>query len=124
VAAFRLAATAEADIVALLAWSEGRFGEITRRRYEMLLITSLRDVAADPERRGSIARPELGPAVRSYHLRHSLERARAVGGFVRGPRHLLLYRALVPDLIGIGRVLHDAMEIERHLPPDYGEDLK
>ena len=62
--------------------------------------------------------------MRSYHLRHSLERARAVDGFVRGPRNLLLYRALVPGLVGIGRVLHDAMEIEHHLPTDYGDAAK
>jgi toxin ParE1/3/4 len=41
---------------------------------------------------------------------------------VKRPRHLLLYRILAPELIGIGRILHDAMELERHLPPDYGAD--
>ena len=59
--------------------------------------------------------------VRSYHLRHSRDRARALGGFVRQPRHLLLYRAMVPGIIGVGRLLHDAMEVERHLPAGYGD---
>jgi toxin ParE1/3/4 len=27
-----------------------------------------------------------------------------------------------PDLIGVGRVLHDGMEIERHLPSQYGDE--
>ncbi|CAN7242777.1 hypothetical protein G6M16_004730 [Agrobacterium tumefaciens] len=40
---------------------------------------------------------------------------------VKYPRHLLLYRVLNPDLVGIGRILHDSMEIERHLPVDYGD---
>lgn len=120
-AGFRLSASAEADIVSLLAWTDARFGDIARRRYEILLVTALRDIASNPERIGSAARPELGPEVRSYHLRHSRENARVPGGIVRRPRHFLLYRVMTPSLIGIGRVLHDAMEIELHLPPDYGE---
>lgn len=120
-AVFRLSATAEADIISVLAWTESHFGDVARRRYEMLLVTALRDVAADPERLGSAARPELGPGVRSYHLFHSRERSRTDDGVVHRPRHFLLYRVTNPDVIGIGRVLHDAMEIERHLPPDYGD---
>jgi toxin ParE1/3/4 len=34
----------------------------------------------------------------------------------------MLYRVAHADLIGIGRILHDAMELERHLPADYGDD--
>lgn len=120
-AVYRLARTAQADIVDLLAWTEANFGEIARLRYERLLIVALREIAAEPGRLNSIARPEPGENVRSYHLRHSRERARTEHGVVIRPRHLLLYRIVRPDLIGIGRVLHDAMEIERHLPQEYGD---
>ena len=119
---FRLSSTALEDIVQILAYTEKRFGDTARRRYEALLITSLRDIVSDPERPGSTARPELGLAVRSYHLRHSRDRARTQDGLVRQPRHLLLYRAMQPDLIGIGRVLHDGMEIEAHRPSQYGDE--
>lgn len=119
-AVVRLSAAAEADIISMFIWTEDRFGHAARRRYQALLITALRDIASDPERPGSAARPELGPAVRSYHLRYSRERASVLEGVVRTPRHLLLYRAMVPDIVGVGRVLHDAMEVERHLPADYG----
>jgi toxin ParE1/3/4 len=118
---FRLAAAAQADIVAALAWTQERFGEVARRRYGLLIAVGLRDIADDPGRPGSADRPELGATVRSYHLRYSRERARGVDGIVRSPRHVLLYRPLEPGLIGIGRVLHDAMEVERHLPADFGE---
>jgi toxin ParE1/3/4 len=124
VAQYRLAASADADIVALLAWTEDRFGELVRSRYEILLMTGLRDAAAAPDGAGTVPRPDLGITVRSYHLRNGRKRARALGGFIRHPRHLLLYRILAPDLIGVGRVLHDAMELERHLPPDYGEAVE
>ena len=36
---------------------------------------------------------------------------------VRRPRHFLVYR-VEPALLVVGRVLHDAMELERHLNPD------
>ena len=117
---FRLAAAAQADIVAALAWTQERFGETARQRYGILIATALRDIADDPERPGSADRPELGPAVRSYHLRHSRDRAQGVEGIVRTPRHLLLYRPLTPGFIGVGRMLHDAMELSRHLPADFG----
>lgn len=118
---FKLSAAAEADIVALLAWTESRFGDLARRRYETLLASALRDIAADPDRLGSLSRPELGADVRSYHLFYSRERARHHGGIVRRPRHFFLYRVTGPDGIGIGRVLHDTMEAAQHLPPDYGD---
>ncbi len=65
---------------------------------------------------------ELGTGVRTYHLRHNRDHARTIEGFVRRPRHLFLYRAMQPDVIGIGRVLHDSMELERHLPHQYGDE--
>ena len=71
-----------------------------------------------------MCRPELEAGVRSYHLHNSRERARSLGGFIRRPRHLLLYRVLAADLIGIGRLLHDAVELERHLPRDCGEAVE
>lgn len=119
---FRLSASARTDIVEILEWTHTQFGELARLRYELLLVIALRELAAEPERTGSVARPELGANVRSYHLRHSRDRARHESGVVRRPRHLLLYRFARSDLIGVGRVLHDAMEIERHLPPEYGDE--
>jgi toxin ParE1/3/4 len=119
---YRLSAAAEADIIELLAYTQERFGELARQRYQTLLVAALRDIAADPQRPGSLARPELGLAVRSYHLRHSRGLARTPDGLVRRPRHLLLYRSVRSDMIGVGRVLYDGMEIERHLPPLYGDE--
>jgi toxin ParE1/3/4 len=121
VAVYRLARAAQTDIVDLLVYTHESFGGIARLRYERLLTTAFRDIASDPERVGSVARPELGENVCSYHLRYSRERAKTEYGMVIRPRHLLLYRLVQPNLIGIGRVLHDAMEIERHLPSDYGD---
>ena len=118
----RIAASAREDIIVLLADSELEHGEVGVQRHEALLSTALRDISIDPVLRGSAARTDLGPDVRTYHLRHGRERARIACGIVRQPRHLILYRAASPDVVGIGRVLHDAMEIGRHVPDAYGDE--
>ncbi|HTP72911.1 MAG TPA: type II toxin-antitoxin system RelE/ParE family toxin [Burkholderiaceae bacterium] len=112
----RLSAAAQADIVEILAWSEDQFGESARLRYEALIAAALRDIAEQPDRTGSIARPELGASVRSWHLRSSRDRARTDLGAVRRPRHFVIYR-VESDLLIVGRVLHDAMELVRYLDP-------
>ncbi len=113
---YRLSSAAQSDILGILAWSQERFGDGARTRYEALIVAALRDVATQPDRPGSLERPELGVAVRSWHLRLSRERARAETGVVREPRHFLIYR-MEPGLVIVGRVLHDAMELARHLDP-------
>jgi toxin ParE1/3/4 len=114
-AVYRLTEAAEADIVDILARSEAQFGSAARLRYERLIVTAMIDVATDPARPGSLVRPELGPDVRSWHLRGSRDRAMGSNGIVQRPRHFLIYRPLDGAMITIGRVLHDTMELERHL---------
>ncbi len=110
---YRLSDAAQADVIDILVWTEEQFGEAARLRYESLIVAGLRDVAIQPDRPGSIARPELGAGVRSWHLR--LSRAHGKGAMaVRRPRHFLIYR-IEPELVVVGRVLHDVMELAQHL---------
>lgn len=111
----RLTAAAYGDIVDILERSEREFGVDARRRYQHLVSVALKDVGDEPERSGSAARPELGSDVRSWHLRMSRERARTVDGGVRQPRHFILYTIIDDATVGVLRVLHDAMELHRHL---------
>jgi toxin ParE1/3/4 len=111
---YRLADAAQVDVINILAWTHEQFGEAARLRYEKLIVAALRDVATQPDRPGSIARPELGAGVRSWHLRLSRDHAGTGADAVRRPRHFLVYR-LEPALLVVGRVLHDAMEMARHL---------
>ncbi len=116
---FRISERAERDIESILAWTHEHFGEHARLRYEALLAKSIVDIAADPARPGSLTRAEIAPDARTYHLRHSRDRVPARVGRVRRPRHFLLYREAEDGCIEIARVLHDAMELERHLPEEY-----
>lgn len=113
---YRLSAAAQEDIVEILTWTHAQFGEAARQRYETLLTAALRDIAQQPNRLGSIERSELGENVRSWHLELSRNRARTSTGVVHRPRHFLIYR-LEGEMIVVGRVLHDAMELARHLDP-------
>lgn len=116
-ARYRLSAAAQVDIIDVLGWTQEHFGEAARKRYEALIVAALRDVSNSPVRPGSLERPELGEGVRSWHLRSSRERARTRSGVVRRPRHFLIYR-IEDDVIVVGRLLHDAMELARQLDPE------
>jgi toxin ParE1/3/4 len=65
---YRLSSAAQADVVDILAWTHGQFGEAARLRYESLIVAAL-------------CRFE-------------------------------------PTLLVVGRMLHEAMELARHLDPD------
>ncbi|MDH4412985.1 MAG: type II toxin-antitoxin system RelE/ParE family toxin [Rhizobium sp.] len=112
---FRLSQRARLDIADILAYSENFFGSDGRLRYQRLIATSLRDLADEPERRGSMVHPELGIGVRTYHLRFSRDNAVSEFGLVRRPRHFILYRPAATKSIEVGRLLHDAMDLGRHL---------
>jgi toxin ParE1/3/4 len=104
------------DIADILDSSAEHFGRSARLRYEALLQAALRDLADDPARPGSQARSEFTGAVRTYHLRHSRRRQRRAGmPAPTTPRHLIVYRQPAPDELLILRLLHDAMELSRHL---------
>jgi toxin ParE1/3/4 len=115
----RLTGSAKRDIAHLLDWSLERFGLTGRRRYEALVEAALLDIAQNPHRAGSREEPQLGPGLRIYHIRLSRDRAKEAGRGVRSPRHILLYRSVPEhDIVVVLRVLHDAMDIVRHLPTE------
>jgi toxin ParE1/3/4 len=110
---------AERDIESILAWTHERFGLQGRLRYEALLVRAILDVADNAERAGSQERPEIIPDARTYHLFYSRNGVDDAIGRVRHPRHVLLYRTCEDGRIEIGRVLHDSMDLQQHLPDEY-----
>lgn len=118
-AKFVLAPAAEADIEGILAWTHEHFGEAARLRYEELLAQAILDIAANPERSGCVSRSELSEAARTYHLYFSRDNVSPAANRVKRPRHFLLFRTADTGVVEIGRVLHDSMDLTRHLPPDF-----
>lgn len=119
VSAWLISPAAAHDIESILAWSEERFGERTRRRYEALIVRAIRDVAENPDRPGSQRRWEVAGQARTYHLLGSRDRVTPAIDRVRRPRHFRLYRVRDDGRIEVGRVLHESMDLRRHLPEGY-----
>ena len=108
-ARFRLAPLARTDVVSILATSLERWGVDGRARYAALLDAAMHSVAVSPSGPTTRDRADLRRGTRSFHIRHT----RGKHG-VAAPVHVLYYRAIRPDLIEIGRVLHERMEPSRH----------
>ena len=73
-------------------------------------------MAEPPEGVGSHDRPEITDTARTYHLRHSRDPVNKSIERVQHLRHFLLFRISGDGMVEIGRVLHDAMDLERNLP--------
>lgn len=100
----------------ILDWTREEFGPRTSDRYAKLIRAALDDVRDDPDRFGAMKHTALGESCRTYHLSHSRKNVR--GTRVKQPRHMLLFR-VVDDVVEIGRVLHDGMTLDLHLPADF-----
>lgn len=105
----RLAAAADGDYHKILAWTVERFGPDQMRVYEETLILALDSLSAGP------TTPGAKPAVDLPHGLFTLHVARSR----RKGRHLIVFRVRRDDdgeWIEVARILHDAMDIARHLP--------
>ncbi len=104
------------DIAAILQRTAATFGESATQRYEQLLAQSLVDLAENPRRAGCSLWTEIGPNAFTYHLAHSRSNVQSSVGQMKHPRH---YRIREGGVVEVGRVLHDSMELERHVPDDF-----
>jgi toxin ParE1/3/4 len=114
-----IAPAAEQDMEAVLRWTHDEWGEQASRRYEALLVQAIIDVATNPDLPGSNRRREIAANARTYHLTHSRNHIATNVGRVKRPRHFLLYRIRPDGPVEIGRVLHESMDIARHLPDEF-----
>jgi len=115
---YRISNAARADIVDILRLSQTQFGDQARQRYQALILAALQAIVDTPYRIGSHERDELAPGLRSYHLIYSRQQAKQTHGMVKSPRHIVFYRVANDDVIEVVRLLHDAMEVQLHLPND------
>ncbi|MBD8707011.1 type II toxin-antitoxin system RelE/ParE family toxin [Pseudomonas sp. CFBP 13711] len=113
---YRISSAARADIIDTLKHSQAQFGDQARQRYQALILEALQLIANAPHRIGSCQRDELAPGLRSFHLTYARQHARHIHGPVKSPRHLELYRVAKDEAIEVVRLLHDAMEVELHVP--------
>lgn len=102
----RLGAAAEADFSDVLRWTMHAFGARQALIYRDTLIRAMGELARNPEPTGWKARDDILPGLRTLHVARRGRRG----------RHLILYR-VTDHVIEIGRILHDSMDLPRHLSP-------
>lgn len=103
----RISKQTQREIDEVLAWTLREFGTHKYDEYRELIRSALIDIARDP----SIARPrpELHESARAFHIARRGKRA----------RHFLLLRIVDDNIVEIGRLLYDGMDLKTHLPPGY-----
>ena len=101
---FRLTGPARVDLATILDTSQDRWGKAASIRYEALLETAMQSIKVDPEGPLTRSRIEIGPGVRSFHIRH----ARRTHG-VKEPVYVVYFRINRSGMIEILRILHERM---------------
>lgn len=109
----RLSATAEADFRDILDWTSRRFGQDQTLIYAETLSDALAELTAGPSIAGVRARDEIGRGILTLHVARNGNRGRHFILFRRGPDRS-------KPTIDVLRILHDTMDLRRHLPPDEG----
>lgn len=107
----RLTASAETDFHNILRWTSDRFGETQACIYADTLNEAIQTLIEGPDVAGARRRDEIAEGLMTLHV--------ARGG--RRGRHFVLYRVGSegePFLIEVLRLLHDAMDLHRHLEGD------
>ena len=110
----RLGAAAEVDFANILKWTAENFGARQSRVYRDTLVQAIGELADGPEVAGSKARDEIMSGLRTLHIAR------------RGRRgsHFLMYRVAPNTVIEIVRILHDGMDLQRHVPSASGESTE
>lgn len=99
----QLSGQAARDFSKILSWTEDNFGARQAHAYDALMRSTLRRLASDPLGGASKARDEdVGAGFRTLHV-------------ARPGRHLILYR-VEEELVLVVGILHDSMDVSRHLP--------
>jgi toxin ParE1/3/4 len=105
----RLTKTAESDYQSIIVWTLREFGDLQARIYADTLSAALVALTAGPTTVGAKERSEIGKGVFTLHV--------ARGG--RKGRHFVLFRVgpgKQQRHIEVLRLLHDAMDLSRHVP--------
>jgi len=113
----RLAAAAEQDFREILRWTVQNFGRGQARAYARTLSGALHDLARGPSIMGARRREDIGLGIHTLHVARK----------GRKGRHLVVFRLAPPpseQVIDVLRLLHDSMDLPRHLPAASERDSK
>lgn len=102
----RLAEQAEQDLFEIIAWTVENFGTRQAEMYAETLSLAIEALQeGGPDILGAIAREDIGLGCRTLHVaRHE-----------RKGRHFVVFRTTPEQTIEVLRLLHDSMDLTRHL---------
>ena len=106
-----ISGAAKADLADIKTYTLLQHGREAYVDYETLLQAAFQDLMDETVPALLKSRPEIGPDMFSYHIRHSKRRA---DNKVRKPRHFILFKDVGDDTLLVSRVLHDSRELARH----------
>lgn len=104
--AVRLAEKAEHDLLDALVWTTDQFGALQADDYLETLTLALEALIDGPNIVGSKVRDDIGLGIRTLH----------VARLGRKGRHLVVFRFADGQVIDVIRLLHDSMDLAKHLP--------
>ena len=101
----RLAEQAELDLLGITIWTMENFGAQQAHIYAETLSLAIEALADGPEILGAATHEDIGPGIRTLHVaRHG-----------RRGRHFLVFRTASEQTIEVLRLLHDSMDLTRHV---------
>ena len=104
--AVRLAEKAEHDLLDALVWTTDQFGALQADDYLETLTLALEALTDGPNIVGSKVRDDIGLGIRTLH----------VARLGRKGRHFVVFRISDAQTIDVIRLLHDSMDLAKHLP--------
>jgi toxin ParE1/3/4 len=105
----RVSAAADHDFLAVLQWTREHFGSRQVTIYQRTLVLALAALAdGGPYLPDSRDRDDVRKGLRTLHMARKGRRG----------RHFILYRTKEPDVIEVLRILHDSMDVSRHIEGD------
>lgn len=106
----RLAALAEADFADIVAWTTEHYGAAQARIYSGTVTAALIALRSGPQINGVKSRDDIGKGLSTLHVARNKRRG----------RHLILFRtaSAAERVIEVLRILHDAMDVVRHVETD------
>src|SRR4051812_5426703 len=101
----RLSASAELDFANILKWTSENFGPQQAEVYRHVLVEAIGELTEGPDVAGCKVRSEIAKNLRTLHVaRHG-----------RRGSHFLMYRTDFRRTIEVVRILHERMDLQRHV---------
>ena len=104
----RLSQAAQADFSAIVAWTAAHFGDVQAQKYADILTLAIAALHEGPDVIGAKTRHEIDHGLMSLH----------VARMGRKGSHFVVFRVATENTIDVLRVLHESMDLMRHLQPE------